>query len=106
MPTGVEIGGAGERIVDAALAAMGYHTNLNTRQPGSTDIEAAGSQVSLLVQVKTAVAPAVPSDMSSDEVRNIKARAAKLAYQAWQAKVSVDGNLKLVGEIVWKRLDE
>ena len=104
MYTQAQIGNAGERIVSAALLSMNYRTNLDTRQAGSTDIEALGARVSLLVQVKTALQPAVPADLSRDEIRNITSRA-KLGYQAWQAKVTVNADLQLVGKIEWTRLD-
>lgn len=100
-----EIGGAGERFVNSWFVRKGYETNLDTRQPGSTDIEAVSSKTSLLAQVKTAMSPSAPADLSSDEVRNIKSRATRIGYQAWQAKVTVDSNLRLIGEIQWKRLD-
>lgn len=100
-----QIGAAGEQIVDSSLTSKEYKTNLNTRLPGSTDIEAVGTKDSLLVQVKTAMSPSTPVDLSSDEVRNIKSRAARLGYQPWQAKVIVDANLNLVGDIQWMRLD-
>jgi len=100
-----QIGDAGEQIVNSWLVQNGYKTNLDTRQPGSTDIEAVGTKALLLVQVKTAMSPSTPADLSSDEVRNIKSRASRLGYQAWQAKVTVNSSLQLVGEIQWKRLD-
>ncbi|MBA7696222.1 hypothetical protein ES703_104865 [subsurface metagenome] len=100
-----QIGAAGEQIVDSSLTSKRYKTNLNTRLPGSTDIEAVGSETSLLVQVKASMSPSTPADLSSDEVRNIKSRATRIGYQPWQAKVTVDANLNLVGEIKWKKLD-
>jgi len=105
MHSQAEIGAAGERIVNNWLIGNNYKTNLNTRQPGSTDIEAVGPKASLLVQVKTALSPSTPADPSSDEVRNIKSRAARLGYEAWQAKVTVDANANFVGKIQWQRLD-
>ena len=100
-----QIGATGEQIVNEWLISKGYKTNLNTRQPGSTDIKAVGSEASVLVQVKTAMSPSVPSDLSPDEIRNIKSRAAQLGYQAWQATVTLDPSLSLLREIEWKRLD-
>ena len=100
-----QIGSAGEKIVNSWLVRKGYKTNLDTRQPGSTDIEAGSPKTSLLVQVKTAMSPSTLADLSSDEVRNIKSRATRIGYQAWQAKVTVDSDLRLIGKIQWKRLD-
>jgi hypothetical protein len=99
-----DIGNSGENIVNSWLLGKNYKTNLDTRQPGATDIEAVGGSASLLVQVKTAVSPSTPADLSSDEARNIKSRESRLGYQAWQAKVVVDTQLRLVGEIKWQQL--
>ncbi len=111
MPTEVEIGSAGESVVNAWLIKNGYRTNLDTRQPGSVDIvavkpliEAVGSQASLLVQVKTALSPNTPADISSDELRNINAQAARLGFHSWLAQVVVDSNLRPIGDIAWRKL--
>src|SRR5258708_39296993 len=104
MSTQVKTGQAGEHIVARELAAKGYRTNLDTKGPGSTDIEARGTNASLLVQVKTAVSPNAPAGLSSDEERNIKSRAARLGYQAWEAKLQVDSGLSMVGTIAWRQL--
>ncbi len=104
MFTATEIGLAGERIVNVWLVDNGYSTNLDTRQPGSTDIQASGQKTNLLVQVKSAITPNVPADLSSDEVRNIKSRASRLGFQAWAAKVVLDSQLRLIGKISWTQL--
>jgi hypothetical protein len=104
MSTQVKTDQAGEHIVARELAAKGYRTNVDTRGPGSTDIEARRSTDNLLVQVKTAVAPNAPAGLSSDEERNIKSRAAREGYQAWEAKLQVDSALNMVGAIAWRQL--
>jgi len=104
MPTQVEIGQKGERIVAAWLKEKGYTTNVDTKAPGSTDIEAKASSGNLLVQVKAAVSPNQPADLSSDEVRNIKSRASNLGWTAWEARVQLDSHLVLLGEIQWRKL--
>jgi len=104
MATQVEIGSAGERIAAAALQQKGYKTNVDTKAPGSTDIEARGTGNSILVQVKAAVSPNAPTSISSDEERNIKSRASKLGWGAYEAKVQLDGRLQLVGDIQWRKL--
>jgi hypothetical protein len=48
MLAGAEIGQAGERIVARALAQKNWQTNIDTKAPGSTDIEARGSNGGLL----------------------------------------------------------
>lgn len=104
MASVVQIGQAGERIVAAWLATKGYRTNVDTKLPGSTDIEASGTNTSLLVQVKTAVSPNMAATLSSEELRNIKSRAASLGWEAWEARVQLDLKLKLASEILWRKL--
>jgi Holliday junction resolvase-like predicted endonuclease len=104
MPTQVEVGNAGERIAARELVAKGYRTNIDTKAAGSTDIEARGTSINLLVQVKTAMTPNAPSGLSSDEERNIKARASGLGWQAWEARVQIDSRLAPVGTVVWRQL--
>jgi len=103
MATAVEIGSKGEHLVAAWLNGRGYMTNVDTKAPGSTDIEANGP-ASILVQVKTAVLPNTPVSLSSDELRNIKSRATNTKREAWEARVQVDEKLNQVGEIQWKKL--
>ncbi len=105
MATQVQVGQAGEQIVGSALTGIGYRTNIDTKTPGSADIEARGTAASLLVQVKTAVYPNEPANMSSDEERNIKSRATKLGYEAWEARVQVNSLMKLLGQIRWRKLN-
>lgn len=104
MPTQVEIGQAGERIVARELAGKGYQTNIDTKAPGSTDIEARATTASLLVQVKAAMAPNTPASLSSGEESNIKSRASKLRWQAWEARVQVDAKLAAAGAVAWRQL--
>jgi Holliday junction resolvase len=104
MVTQVDIGNAGERLVARALAGDGYRTNVDTRGPGSTDIEALKPDRSLLIQVKTAIYPNSPANLSADELRNIRARATRLGREAWAAGVQLDRNLAPVGNIAWQQL--
>jgi hypothetical protein len=104
MPTEAQIGDAGERIVSRSLGAKGWATNIDTKLPGSTDIEARGTNAGLLIQVKTAIAPRVPPRLSGDEERNVKARAIRLRWDAYEARVQVDMCLRLIGDIGWRKL--
>ena len=97
-----QIGTIGENHAARWLVARGYKTNVNTKLPGSTDIEADG-QEKILVQVKTAVHPMQPSMPSSDEIRNIKSRATKLGRTAYVALVLIDGQGNLIGDITWSK---
>ena len=98
-----DTGKVGERLVAHWLSAHGYSTTIDTKGPGSTDIEAKGT-TSLLVQVKAAKQPGTPDTLSADEERNITARAARLGYEAWEARVQLDQQLGQVGEIQWRKL--
>jgi hypothetical protein len=104
MLTHTAIGQAGERAVALELMAMGYITNVDTRSPGSTDIEAIGLTANLLVQVKSAVAPNFPADLSNEEQGKIRLRAALLGWEPWSAKVQLDPWLNKVGNIIWRKL--
>jgi Holliday junction resolvase-like predicted endonuclease len=107
MPTSteVEIGQAGEKIVVEWLKGKGYTIDVwDTQAPGSTDIEAHGTSAHLLVQVKSSVHPNEPASLSSDEERNIKSRATRIGAIAWEARVKLDSNLNLMGDIMWREL--
>lgn len=104
--TSQEIGTAGEQIVGSWLKQNGYSVIVNTNLPGSTDIEANGTKVNLLVQVKTAEHPNEPQMPSSDEIRNIKSRASNTSRQAWIAQVKIDSTGQLMGNIIWTNLSK
>lgn len=99
MLTPTQIGEIGERHVVAALR-QNNHANIkvNTRAPGSTDIETN----SILVQVKTSLG-GVPAYPSSDEIRNLKSRAAKLGKEAYVAQVVINQDGSLAKAIDWSK---
>ncbi len=103
MLTTTQIGQQGEQCVVQWLQANGYTTNWNTRLPGSVDIEARGAEY-LLVQVKSAILPDKPATISDEEIRNIKARAARLGATAYWAQVQLNSSLQQVGDIIWRKL--
>ncbi|NLE57262.1 MAG: hypothetical protein GX616_02800 [Planctomycetes bacterium] len=101
-----DIGRAGEAVVVAYLKAKGYRiTSWDTRGPGATDIEATGTQATLLVQVKACLHPAQPCLLSSDELRALTSRAARKGAEAWEARVTLNSLLRAVGEPVWRKLN-
>jgi Holliday junction resolvase-like predicted endonuclease len=102
--TSAEIGNTGERYATDWLRSKGYQCYRNTQLPGSTDIEASGP-ANLLVQVKTAVYPSSASGLSADENRNIIARANRNGWQAWLAKVQINYQGSMIGDIGWTKLN-
>jgi len=101
--TPAQIGKIGEHHVATWFQLNGYTVTLNARLPGSTDIEADG-RAAILVQVKTAVHPEEPADLSADELRNIRSRAADARRTAYMAKVTINASGGLVRDIRWTRL--
>jgi hypothetical protein len=107
--TAAEIGSIGERHATAALQAQGWSCYRNTQLPGSTDIEATttdgrGTVIKrLLVQVKTAVTPNAPADLTADDKRAIISRANRNNAEAWLAQVKIDSSGGSLG-IAWTRL--
>ena len=105
MSSATDIGPRGERHVVDWLKAEGYSIiKWNTQASGSTDIEAKSSSKRLLVQVKTAVYPTDPAQLSAEEEKTITTRAAKLGAQAWEARVQVGSNLDLIGNVQWRKI--
>lgn len=106
MPLSTEIGQIGEKLVAEYLKNVkGYHKVIqNTKGPGATDIEAIGTKIRLLVQVKTAVLPNEPSCLTSDEENRIKSRAASMSAEAWEARVMLDSQHKPTGQFKWRKL--
>jgi Holliday junction resolvase-like predicted endonuclease len=105
--TSSDVGQAGESAVVAELKKLGYRiTSWDTQGPGATDIEAASSMTTLLVQVKTAVSPNAPASLSGDERRAITARALRKGAEAWEARVFLANRLLLpVAKIAWQKLN-
>lgn len=72
--------------------------------PEALDIEAEHSEAHVIVGVKTAVEPEQPEDLSANEVRDLLSKASEKKATAWEAKVQLDSNRVLKGEISWKIL--
>jgi len=87
----VELGRIGENAVANLLRAEGWTINeQNTQGAGSTDIDASKDGKRILVQVKTSVAPNQPGTLDSQELRNIKSRAARTGATAYLGQVQLD----------------
>jgi len=99
------VGLAGEKAVVNQLKSNGWTiNNWDTSQPGSTDIDAQSGSNRRLVQVKSAVTPYDPPELSPEEEGNIKSRATKIGAEAWEAKVWLDAGLNPV-TIKWRKLN-
>ncbi|MGB7591365.1 MAG: hypothetical protein WCD04_14885 [Terriglobia bacterium] len=109
--TSAEIGSYGEQYVTAFLASKGFTCQQNTQLPGSTDIEATIKDVyghitkALLVQVKTAVTPNAPADLSAEDKKAIVVRANLYSAEAWLAQVNLDSRGNQLGDIKWTKLN-
>lgn len=101
-----DIGKAGEMIVENWLRTHNWRNIIrNTQQPGGTDIQAdGGTSGNILVQVKTALTPNQPSEISELEKSAITSRATRLNRIAYSAYVVIDSNKNLIGEIRWRKL--
>lgn len=99
-----EIGRIGERFVAADLTAKNYRCHVDTRQPGATDVVAIGTQISLRVQVKTALAPNAPAMPANEEQQALIATSRSNGQQAWIALVSINQQGQLASPIQWQQL--
>ncbi len=105
MPTPYEIGNAGEGYAVEFLKGKGFTIDKwDTHASGSADIEAHSKESKILVQVKSAITDE-PSDLSAEEQRNIKSRATRIGAIAWEAKVILNTNLDIIGDIRWRQLN-
>lgn len=100
----VDVGQIGENIVASWLRQSGYAVVQNTKLPGATDIEAVSGNKKYLVQVKTSVYPSQPSYMTSNEIARIKSRATRIGYVATIARLIVNSQGNLLGQIEWTKL--
>ena len=105
MLTATQIGTIGEVHATTWLKANQYNCYRNTKLPGATDIEATGTVASLLVQVKTAVWPSYPANLTAEEQKAIIARANRTGRQAWLAQLQINNKGELVGSIAWTKLN-
>ena len=86
----VDIGRIGEEAVVNHLTSRGRSEITLSPSPYATDIQARNPHGDLqLFQVKTAVSPFTPTDLSNLEIAAIKARAAKIGASAFAAKAQL-----------------
>lgn len=102
--TASEIGKIGVRILVTILRHTCQNVKPGIRLPGATGIEADGNGVGYLVQVKMAVSPNTPADLSANEAHNITSRARLTNRTALLAKVTINSEGLRVGDIEWTKL--
>jgi hypothetical protein len=105
MPTPHEIEKAGEGYTVEFFKGKGFTIDKwDTHTLGSANIEAHSKEGKILVQVKSAIGNE-PSDLSAKEHRNVKSRATRMGAVAWEAKVILNTNLDIIGDIRLRQLD-
>ncbi len=104
MTATMQVGNIGERLVAGWLADRGFTVGMDQDDPEHPGIQARGSLNALLVSVKTAIAPAVPSSLSPEEAQHLKDRAAQLGLEAWEARLQLSRDLQQLGGIQWRKL--
>ena len=99
MVTAYNIGLSGEIETEKCLQSKGHLTRRNTKLLGSTDIEVFSPDrvIIALVQVKTAQSPSLASELSQEEAKNIKSRAAKIGAKPYLAKVQLPALYPILG---------
>jgi hypothetical protein len=105
MSTQQEIGKAGEGYTVELFKGKGFTIDkLDTHTMGTANIEAHSKEGKILVQVTSAITDE-PSNLSAKDQRNVKARATRIGAIAWEAKVILNSNLDLIGDIRLRQLN-
>lgn len=95
----------GKRYVVDWLESMDFEiVDWDDEDPEALNVEAEHSDSHVIVRVKTVVEPDEPEDLSANEVRDLMSRASERKAVAWEAKVRLDEDRLLKGEISWKIL--
>ncbi|NIT79413.1 MAG: hypothetical protein GWO44_21605 [Thermoplasmata archaeon] len=95
----------GKRYVVDWLESMEFEiVDWDDEDPEALDIEAEHSEAHMIVRVKTVVEPDEPEDLSAVEVRDLMSKASERKAVAWEAKVRLDEDRLLKGDISWKIL--
>jgi hypothetical protein len=93
-----------ENFVAHWLFLKGYETRVVAETPDTVEIEAFGDVAKLLIKVHSASYPEIPAALSSEEESEIIARAKRLSYVPWEAKVQIDDEFQVVRKIEWRLL--
>ena len=74
------VGRTGERVVVRSLTDEGYVINAwNTASPAPADIDATRERVHILVQVRSAIYPNEPTNLTQEEAQHLKSRATAIS---------------------------
>jgi hypothetical protein len=104
MPTPHEIKKAGEGYTVEYFKGKGFTIDKwDSHSTGTANIEAHNKEGKIRVQVISAVTDE-PSDISAKDQRNMIERAKKVGAVAWEAKVIVNENLDIIGDIRLREL--
>jgi len=71
---------------------------------GPPEIEADHPSVRILVRVSISMAPDLPPELKKDEVDGLKTRAAGMGRRPYAARVLMDSDGHLLGDVHWQRL--
>ena len=104
MPTPHEIKKAGEGYTVEFFKGKGFTIDKwDSHALGTANIEAHNKESKIRVQVISAITDE-PSDISAKDERDIKERAKKVGAIAWEAKVILNTNLDIIGDIRLREL--
>lgn len=73
-------------------------------QSHAVDLEARNADTTMIVHICTAMAPIIPHELTPSEQHGLSSRAMTLGYDAWSARVQIDGEGALLGDIQWIKL--
>ena len=105
MMTPTDIIETGARHVESYLKGTGYHCHHGPQHHGSIDIEARGEDDNLYVHVMTTLAPTAVPEIGTSDIARVLSRAMTLGYDSWLAKVQLNSQGELVGEVQWSQLN-
>lgn len=74
------------------------------KEPHAKDIIATSNKGKMMVHVQSSMEPNNPPHMTQPEIENMKERAKNRKAEAYEARVKLDGDLKVVGDIGWNRV--
>ena len=104
MPTSHETAKAGEGYTVEFFKGKGFTIDKwDTHTLGTANIEAHNKESKIRVQVISAITDE-PSDLSAKDQRKVTARAKRIGAVAWEAKVILNPNLDIIGDIRLREL--